>query len=91
MRETYFERNRVDKRTPTKTDDFNQKLEAALVMLVSESIVTRALFVPVGRQDIIRVEKWRRGFVRCHEAKRESIHGCMNKRSDGIVRRSERL
>lgn len=60
MRETYFERNRVDKRTPTKTDNFDQKLKATLVMLVSERIVTRALFVPVGRQDIIRFEKRRR-------------------------------
>jgi hypothetical protein len=51
---TYFKRNCVNKRAPSKTDYFDQEFKATLVMFISERVKPRCVFIPIRRQDIIR-------------------------------------
>jgi len=54
---TYFKRYGVDEHATTHPGQFDNKLKAALLMFVFESIVSRAKFIPSYRQNIVLVSR----------------------------------
>ena len=82
---TNLHRNGVDQRTATELNRFYNELKAALLVTVSECVISWSICVPGFWKYTIYGGTRRRGIIDRDESEREGMEGRVNKSNDSIL------
>jgi len=82
---TNLHRNGVDQRTATELNRFYNKLKAALLVTVSECVISWSICVPSFGKYTVYDDTRRRGIIDRDEPEGESMEGRVNQSDNSIL------